>query len=104
MQANEAEQLRSKLKQLSDYDEMKRELEIMKVCFGSFSMPLFGIDLSYSMSSSPGLTPTTTRILFPMEVIKHGIFQAQILARSTREKVNRWKHCWLPRTKGCRRS
>ena len=30
-QAIEVEQLRSKLKQYSDYDEVKRELEIMKV-------------------------------------------------------------------------
>jgi len=31
MQASEIETLRSKVKQFGDYDEMKRELEIMKV-------------------------------------------------------------------------
>lgn len=32
-QSTEADQLRTKLKQLGDYDEIKRELAIMKVCF-----------------------------------------------------------------------
>jgi homeobox protein cut-like len=33
MQASEIETLRSKVKQFGDYDEIKRELEIMKVSF-----------------------------------------------------------------------
>lgn len=32
MQSAEVDQLKSKLRQYDDYDEIKRELEIMKVC------------------------------------------------------------------------
>ncbi len=40
-QTSEIDQLRAKLKQLGDYDEIKRELEIMKVSFLVSSRSLF---------------------------------------------------------------
>jgi hypothetical protein len=36
-QVREFEALKSRLTQYSDYDEIKRELEIMKVCIAEFS-------------------------------------------------------------------
>ena len=39
-QAAEIEGLRQKLRKYADYDEVKRELEIMKVGFGSFAFSL----------------------------------------------------------------
>lgn len=49
-QSSEIDQLKAKLRTLSDYDEIKRELEIMKVCLPSYihylatdSLPVCGI-------------------------------------------------------------
>ena len=52
-QATEVEQLKLKVKQYGDYDEIKRELEIMKVCcllHAELSLEADIIDLSTSSS------------------------------------------------------
>jgi homeobox protein cut-like len=49
VQAKEIEQLKARLKQYGDYDEIKRELEIMKVPYSPFIPTFSTIQLTTSI-------------------------------------------------------
>ena len=66
-QTAENESLRARLKQYSDYDEIKRELEIMKVTISAFKSrrSLTKLPVSLSNLAAPTLT-RTTMFIFPI--------------------------------------
>ncbi len=62
MQAAEVDQLKAKIKQYADYDEIKRELEIMKVCSLTRVIPSPDADvMGHSTSSLLAWTVMTTQ-------------------------------------------
>ena len=100
LQESDAEQLRAKLKQLSDYDEIKRELEIMKVILNFSNLVFYKWSTpDISMSNFLVLMPMKKRMeLRPMVKTLISIFPVPIPAKAIQERVSHWRFFSLRRT------
>jgi len=92
--STEIEGLKVKVKQFGDYDEIKRELEIMKVCLGVVNRDVIDTRkvLNRSSLSSPALTSMSTMMsTSPILTLK----------LQTNRNPAHWKTFLLPKTNDC---